>query len=746
MRGYHIRVALMLGAAVIPGIAHAQAVGQTEEERSHADQEDDRIVVTATRTPLSIENAPATVTVIDSEEIADHFVTDLKDLVRYEPGVTVRRAPARFGAALGTTGRARNEDIAIRGIGGNRVLIQVDGIRSPQGFTFGAQDAGRGGYTDVSLVKSVEILRGPASALYGSDGLAGAVSFTTSDPVDLVEPGESFGGFARASFSSADEEFAETAAVAGLFGDVSAMLAYTHRDFKELENQGTVDGVGSGRTLPNPQDGESNAVLGKLVWQHGGHRLRLTGEYLDSQLYTNVLTGQGPQYLFGPPPAPPAWTTDRLEADDESERSRLSLDWTWQGEGAIDYAHIAAYWQDGKDIQYTEEDRTPGALAAPDRTRLNTFENTVYGISAETRSGFATGPISHRLAFGGDINWTNQRGIRDGTVPPSGETFPTSAFPETDFMLGGIFLGDEIALFEGVFTLFPALRFDFYSLTPQADPLYPDPNLGEQDDSRLSPKIGAVVKLGENVRLFANYAQGFRAPTPFQINNFFSNPAFGYTSRPNPDLGPERSESWEGGLRYVADSFSLSAVAFHADYVDFIAQADVGGSGTPADPTVFQYVNIGEVEIEGIEGRADIRLGSGFTGRFAIAYATGDEILPSGARIPLETIDPVNLVAGLGYRDPDGRFGGELIATYHARKEADRTATGNFRPDSFTILDATAFVTITDAIKLRAGVFNLTDETYAYWSDVRGLSDTSTVTDAYTRPGRNASVSLSLRF
>ena len=143
MRGYHIRVALMLGAAVIPGIAHAQAVGQTEEERSHADQEDDRIVVTATRTPLSIENAPATVTVIDSEEIADHFVTDLKDLVRYEPGVTVRRAPARFGAALGTTGRARNEDIAIRGIGGNRVLIQVDGIRSPQGFTFGAQDAGR---------------------------------------------------------------------------------------------------------------------------------------------------------------------------------------------------------------------------------------------------------------------------------------------------------------------------------------------------------------------------------------------------------------------------------------------------------------------------------------------------------------------------------------------------------------------------------------------------------------------------
>ncbi|WP_237700830.1 TonB-dependent hemoglobin/transferrin/lactoferrin family receptor [Citromicrobium sp. JLT1363] len=742
MRGTTLRFALLAGAALMPGLAHAETSEKTGEDASTLLDEDGQIVVTATRTPIAAEDAPATITVIDAEDIADELATDIKDLVRYEPGVSVRRAPSRFGAALGVTGRARNEDFVIRGIGGNRVLIQVDGIRSPQGFTFGAQDAGRGGYTDVSLVKSVEILRGPASALYGSDGLAGAISFNTSDPVDLMTPGETLGGFVRASYSSADEEFSETAAVAGMLGNVSAMLAYTRRDFKELDNKGDVGGLGGDRTLPNPQDGESNALLGKLVWQRGNHRLRLTGEYLDSQLYTNVLTGQGPQYLFGGPPAPPAWTTDRLEAEDETERTRVSADWTWLGEGVVDYAHLAAYWQSGEDIQYTEEDRTP----SPDRSRLNTFENTVYGLSAEARAEFATGALEHRVALGGDISWTNQRGIRDGTVPPSGETYPTSAFPETDFMLGGIFLGNEIALFDGTLTLFPALRFDFYSLTPQADPLYPDPNLGEQDESRLSPKFGAVVKAGKDVRIFANYAQGFRAPTPFQINNFFSNPAFGYTSRPNPDLGPERSESWEGGIRYTGETVSLSAVAFHADYKDFIDQADVGGSGTPTDPTIFQYVNIGAVEIEGIEGRAQVRFGDGFTGRFAIAYARGDEILPGGGTAPLETIDPLNLVAGLGYRDPGGRFGGELIATHHARKDEDRTATGNFRPDAFTIVDLTAFVALSDNLKARAGIFNLTDETYSYWQDVRGLSATSNVTDAYTRPGRNASISLSFQF
>ena len=733
-------LAVLLGATALS----APAAAQDDDGLYWAERLANRITVSATRAPVAVEDAPATVTVIAATQIADELATDIKDLVRFEPGVTVRRAPTRFGAALGTTGRAGNEGFTIRGIGGNRVLVQVDGVRSPEGFSFGAQDAGRGGYTDIGLVKSVEILRGPGSALYGSDGLAGVVSFTTSDPEDLLGTGQDFGGFVRAHYSSDDQEFAETAVVAGRGGTLSAMLAYTRRDFEELDNKGTVGGTGDSRTLPNPQDGQSDALLGKLVWSAGGHRLRLTGEYLQRDLDTHVLSGEGPAFLFGPAPV---WIVDRLMADDSTERRRLSLDWTWSGEGAIEYAHLAAYWQDGEDVQFTAEDRSPvSATPLPDRERLNTFENRVRGLSGEARSAFATGPLAHRLTFGGDVSWTNQKGVRDGVEPPAGETFPTSAFPDTDYRLAGVFLGDEIALAGGALTLFPALRFDAYSLEPQADPLYPDPNRAAQSDSRLSPKFGAVAKLGERARLFANYAQGFRAPTPFQVNNFFSNPAFGYTSEPNPDLGPERSESWEGGIRFGGKNFSISATAFTADYEDFIAQTDVGGSGTPTDPTVFQYVNIGRVEIEGLEGKAEGRLGNGITGRLAVAYAKGDEILPGGTRAPLETIDPLNLVAGIGYSDPGGRFGGEVIVTHHARKGADRAAAGAYRPDAFTILDATAFVRLAESLTLRAGVFNLTDETYAYWSDVRGLAASSTVTDAYTRPGRNASASLTFRF
>jgi hemoglobin/transferrin/lactoferrin receptor protein len=727
------------------GMALATPAYAAEESAPSAD---DQIVVTATRTPLEIADAPASVTVIDDEQIADQLVTDIKDLVRYEPGVSVRRAPARFGAALGTTGRARNEDFVIRGIGGNRVLIQVDGIRSPQGFSFGAQDAGRGGYTDVSLVKSVEILRGPASALYGSDGLAGAISFTTSDPVDLVEPGRTFGGFLRASYASVDDEFAETAAVAGLFGDVSAMFSYTRRDFGELSNQGTVGGLGSGRTLPNPQDGHSDALLGKLVWDAGAHRVRLTGEYLETELATDLLSGQGPAFLFGPAPS---WIVDDLTALDTTKRGRVSLDWTYTGEGAIDYAHVAAYYQDGEDVQFTDEDRSPvSATPRPDRERLNTFENEVYGLTAEARSVFGDDAFRTTLAFGGDVSWTRQEGLRDGTEPPFGEVFPTRAFPATDFMLGGVFLATEFALFDGTVTVFPALRYDFYDLDPTDDPLLPTFAGSAQSGDRLSPKLGVTVKLAAGVLAYANYAQGFRAPTPFQVNNFFENLAFGYTSLPNPDVGPETSESWEGGLKLDTENVSLQLAAFHADYDDFISQQVVGGSFTPFDPAQYQYVNFDAVEIDGVEAEASFRMDSGFYSRFAIAYADGDILTPGQAPRPLDTIDPLNLVIGLGYRQPAGRFGAELVASHHARKPLDET-TGAcsaecYRPDSFTILDATAFLALTDTLKLRAGIFNIFDEKYAYWQDVRGLSATSTTTDAYTRPGRNASVSLSFQF
>ena len=196
VKGMPGRMATLLKtASLLPVLALAlpASAADTDAEADAADQRS-TITVTATRAPVSMLEAPATVSVITADDMANNLVSDIRDLVRFEPGVSVRRSPARFGAASGSTGRDGNAGFNIRGLDGNRVLTLVDGIRVPDGFDFGAQAAGRGDYVDLSLIKRVEILRGPASALYGSDGLAGVVSFVTADPEDFLRNGANIAG------------------------------------------------------------------------------------------------------------------------------------------------------------------------------------------------------------------------------------------------------------------------------------------------------------------------------------------------------------------------------------------------------------------------------------------------------------------------------------------------------------------------------------------------------------------------
>lgn len=731
---------LILAFALIGSVIPVAALAQDNDGEYWLARKN-QITVSATRASLLVSEAPATVTVKSDEDIADELATDIKDLVRFEPGVSVTRQPARFSAAFATTGRGGNEGFTIRGIGGNRVLIQVDGVRVPDGFSFGAQSAGRGDYVDIGLVKSVEILRGPASALYGSDGLSGAVSFTTSDPSDIIRGDSAIGGLIRASYSSDDNEFAETAIVAGRSGNLSGMIAFTRRDFGALENQGSLGtngGIGSTRTSPNPQDGQSNPVLGRLVFEpDGGHKFRLTGEYVDTLLTADILSGRGSNGLGS--------VVDSLTARDTGARKRITGDWSWSGDGAFEAAHIAIYWQDAFDRQFTEELRTPAA----DRTRINTFENQVYGAATDGRVRFTTGTLTHNLVFGADVSITRQKGLRDGTVPPSGETFPTRAFPATDFTLGGVFIGDEIGIADGFLNLYPALRWDRYSLTPANDPLLPASFVTTgQSGSKVSPKFGAVLRLSEVVRLFGNYTRGFKAPAPSQVNQFFENltsPFFAYRTLANPELAPETSESFEGGVRITTDHLSGSITAFKANYDNFISQEQVGGTGTIADPIQFQFINIEAVEVDGIEGKLELNLPSGLNARVAAAYARGTASRTGSPDTPLTTIDPLTMTAAVGYRARDNRFGGQLVLTHYAQKERS-LAPADFRPDAATVLDFTGHVRVTDAITLRAGIFNILDSKYAVWSDVRGLAATSALTDAFTRPGRNGSVSASFRF
>jgi hemoglobin/transferrin/lactoferrin receptor protein len=331
-------------------------------------------------------------------------------------------------------------------------------------------------------------------------------------------------------------------------------------------------------------------------------------------------------------------------------------------------------------------------------------------------------------------------------VPPAGETFPAKAFPTTDFTLAGLYVQDEITA--GPVTLYPAIRFDYYKLDPKADPLFTTASSG-QNDSHISPKLGLVWNANDVVTVFANAAAGFKAPAPIQINTGFANLISNYKSISNPDLKPETSKTIEGGIRLHQGGWRVAVTGFTGKYDDFIEQVQVSGNFTAATPAVYQYINLSGAKISGAEAKASVDLGDGFTARAAASYAKGSS-KTNGVRTPLVSIDPVKLTGGLAYRAPTGKFGGDLSVIHSDRKSASKagvTCTGGcFMPPSFTVVDATAWLAVTDAVTVRAGVFNLTDEKYWWWSDARGLADTSTVKDGYSQPGRNYSVSLALKF
>jgi len=154
------------------------AIAAAGSASAGADAELETVTVYARRI-VPVTRVAATVTVIPREAIEAGMVGDAKELVRYEPGLTVRSDPFRFGL----------DSFAVRGVGGNRVAVEIDGIPAAGGFAVGSfSDSGRS-FVDLAFVERVEVLRGPASSLYGSDAIGGVVAMTTLSPERLLQDG-----------------------------------------------------------------------------------------------------------------------------------------------------------------------------------------------------------------------------------------------------------------------------------------------------------------------------------------------------------------------------------------------------------------------------------------------------------------------------------------------------------------------------------------------------------------------------
>lgn len=171
--------ALCLGAGLAPCLAQttpatsAAPAPPLPEAAASAPALMPTITVTATLAEQDARTAPASVTVIRRDDIAERNPLDLLDAVRTAPGLTL--SPRQVGG---------RKTLALRGLEGKHTLTLIDGRRiSASDDVVGHSDY-QYGWLPMSMVERIEIIRGPMSALYGSEALGGVINLITRWPTD----------------------------------------------------------------------------------------------------------------------------------------------------------------------------------------------------------------------------------------------------------------------------------------------------------------------------------------------------------------------------------------------------------------------------------------------------------------------------------------------------------------------------------------------------------------------------------
>ena len=732
-----LAVSRSLLAAVFGIALAAPAAGQEQESDGLIEE----LIVNATRLPRTIEDVAGTVSVVTAEDMQKEVAQDLDDLVRFQPGVSIS-----------TANRGGHEGFSIRGIGGNRVLTVLDGIRSNDIYHAGPSSYGRDNL-DIDNIKTVELIRGPASALYGADAIGGAVILTSKAPRDYLE-GDRAAFNVRASAADADAQYRSGFTAASQFGGAGLLAQYTHRQFTERE----VNGPGS----LNPQDGRSDSLLLQMHWDvSADQQLRFSmdsfGEEIETRLDSDIgRSVSGSQGL------------------DDTDRLRVGMRYEWQaGLALFDDLELDLNRQDTDASQYTEQARTSYSFLNPrdPRTYRGTsarrestfdFNQQTSALNLNLRKTVTTGALTHSLAYGAHLEETDTQRPRNRCeeelatgqatcrisaypfAPP--EVFPNKTIPDTSTTRSGAYLQNEIVIGNGGLTLIPGARYDRYRMEA-----IPDPSLDGTgqvsgygfpvesiDEGAVSLSLGALYDINAHWSVFGQYAEGYRPPNFAEANQSFVNLGYRYATVPNPKLSAENSKGLEFGLRASFPNAFVSVAAYRNRYTNFIETAFAGMRGPIS---LFQNRNIGEVRTRGAEFNARLFLSEQWQARTALAYARGDNL---SASTPLDSVDPLTLVAGLRFDAPSGRWGGELLLTAVGKKDRV-SASERVTADGYSVVDVVGNYDFSESVSLRFGVFNVLDEGYARWINISSLNAESTAAiENAQQPGVNFRLGLQI--
>lgn len=666
---------------------------------------DDHIVVSGSRFEQKLEDVTGSVTVITEQDIERQLAVDLQTMFKYDPSIS------------STGSGAGAQTLTVRGVGGNRVVFIKDGRRTNDGYAGGGGYLVGRNYFDVAGVKQVEVAKGAASSLYGSDALGGIVVITTKDPSDYLVDQQSLVKVALGYQGQSNQVAADITAAKDL-GDVAISAVYSHRDSEEVQNYV--------EDLPG-YDARSDALLLKVEQKLDEKRtLKYTLDYFN-QTTEQVIT------------------PSIQETEDEDTNISFALDYDSDMATAI---FDKWYGQLSYSRYEQQSDQISAARNYIDYNDYG-FEQDILGLKAVFSKEVKGENTEHEFVYGVDIDLYDTtrprlktRVLNDGTVDFTNEK--QKAFPGADTSLVGVYMQDSIKFNETDWSLVAGIRYDYYALEAKKDALFADAELDDITESAFSPKLGVIYQVDDNLSWYGQYVRGFKIPPHDQAYQSHGVEPF-YQILPNADLDPESSDSFEIGLRYASSDISVNLSTFYAAYDDFIETTIAGVEPTyipNVNKTFYQYQNISETQISGVEAGIAMYVTDDILLEANVAYVDGEN---KDSDQPLTSISPLN-----GSILVSTEFGNVnwTAAWRLAKSQSDvvldtngnKTTQGN----GYGVVDLYANYQW-QAWQMNVGLLNLLDKEYVPFELIAGQSK-GTDFSQYSQPGRNVSARISYQF
>lgn len=746
--------------------------------QAYAEEQTTLDAITVNATEIKANQIKKTRKVIQEELVADNY-----DLVRYATDV-----------GISDNGR-RNKGFAMRGVEGNRVGISIDGVNLPDSeenslyARYGNFNSSRLSI-DPELVQGIDIMRGSDSFNTGSGALGGSVNYRTLGAEDIILPEKKWGVLLKNGYASKNREWTHTLGTAYRDDKFDSTLLYSYRNGHEMKSRGNgADIEGNARGIPDPAHHKNHSYLAKIgYFITPSHRVSASfngqkaDNFVDEKSYQLSGIWRESQDIGKRYNANLAY-----EYFPENNRwlsyVKTDLDWQKTNVGSNNYKGGNRYNADFTKVvekklyEIQDTHMNTRFIRGSLRADLQPWESRFGSHQFTLRTGISQKDFDNR----NNHEYPNVN--KDGSSAKDSESIQHPVRTRSFFAQ----LQDNVT-WNDTFSSQLGIRYDWDELVPQelkatcrACSSTPASNTFQS----LSGSLGLDAQLNDVWKVGYNISTGFRIPTASEMYFSFEHPAGNWV--PNPDLEAEQALNQSIHVQAEHQLGMLGLNLYHTRYKNFLTEQEstykkwnkfydsysAGYGQLPYYTTIAQQaVNIDRARISGAEFTSKVNLDQvisaipqGWKFLSNLGYAKGKL---SGTEASLLSIQPIKVILGIGYEDPDDRWGLNAKASYLGAKKAKDAQVVQYTPNfvrevktypylnnSAVLFDLYGFYKVNKNITLRAGLYNLFNRKYHTWDTLRGINKVSTTDsvdkerkglERFYAPGRNFAASVEVRF